>query len=222
MHRPVIRECHAWNLLLLACRSRLLVLREGVCLMTAHARLAVHEWIRLQLCHLIGVTGFACAQPRLAREVRRRCLAMAHRAFDTISGMRAGFPLVIQRLVAGGTGISGWNPPMEYMRGLSLLSHARLRGNGEKEKSKQGETEHTRTETIHRQTSGVRSPSIEPTMPAISDNHHVSPECASSRAFIRKAQKSRTPPQTSPARPTQKRTGANSHRCALPLPYACE
>jgi len=39
----------------------LLVLHEGVCLMTAHTRLAFHEWIRLQLCHLIGVTGVACA-----------------------------------------------------------------------------------------------------------------------------------------------------------------
>jgi len=49
------------KLLSLACRGRLLVLHEGVCLMTAHTRLAFHEWIRLQLCHLIGVTGVACA-----------------------------------------------------------------------------------------------------------------------------------------------------------------
>ena len=56
-----VRECHAWKLLSLACRGRLLVLHEGVCLMTAHTRLAFHEWIRLQLCHLIGVTGVACA-----------------------------------------------------------------------------------------------------------------------------------------------------------------
>ena len=39
MHRPAVRECHAWKLLSLACRGRLLVLHEGVCLMTAHTRL---------------------------------------------------------------------------------------------------------------------------------------------------------------------------------------
>jgi len=55
------REWHDWKLLLLACRGRLLVLHEGVCLMTAHARLAFHEWIGLQLCHLIGVAGVASA-----------------------------------------------------------------------------------------------------------------------------------------------------------------
>jgi hypothetical protein len=177
MHRPAVRECHAWKLLSLACRGRLLVLHEGVCLMTGHTRLAVHEWIRLQLCHLIGVTGFACAQPRLAREVLCGCLAMAHGAFHTGGGMRAGFPLVRYRLMAGGTGISGWNPPMEHMRGLILLSEGRLGGNSQKEKTEQGETEHARAETIHRQTSWVRSPSIGPTMAAGSDNHHVLPEC---------------------------------------------
>ena len=41
--------------------GRLLVLREDVRLMTAHTRLVFHEGIRLQLCHLIGVTGLACA-----------------------------------------------------------------------------------------------------------------------------------------------------------------
>ena len=51
---------HAWKLSL-ACRGCLLVLHENVCLMTAHARLALHEWIGLQLCHLIAVTGVACA-----------------------------------------------------------------------------------------------------------------------------------------------------------------
>ena len=45
----------------LACRGFLLVLHEGVCLMATHTRLAFHKWIRLQLCHLIGVTGVACA-----------------------------------------------------------------------------------------------------------------------------------------------------------------
>ncbi len=48
-------------LLSLAFRGRLLVLHELVCLMTAHTRPAFHEWIRLQLCHLIGVTGITCA-----------------------------------------------------------------------------------------------------------------------------------------------------------------
>jgi len=104
-----------------------------MCLMTAHARLAFHKWIRLQLCDLVGVTGFAGAQTRLAREVFCGCLAMAHSAFNTVGGMRAGFPLVIDRLVARGTGISGWNPPMEHMRGLILLSHGRSGGNRQKE-----------------------------------------------------------------------------------------
>jgi hypothetical protein len=67
--------------------------------------------------------------------------------------MRAGFPLVIDRLVAGGTGIPGWNQPMEHMFGLILLSHGRLDGNSQNEKNEQGETEHARTETIHGQTS---------------------------------------------------------------------
>lgn len=121
--------------------------------MTAHTRLAFHKWIGLQLCDLIGVTGFACAQPRLARKVLGCCLTMAHSAFDTVGGMRAGFPLVIYRLMAGGTGIPGWNSPMEHMRGLILLSHRRLGGNCQKEKTEQRETEHARPETIHRQTS---------------------------------------------------------------------
>jgi hypothetical protein len=54
---------------------------------------------------------------------------MANGAFDTVGGMGAGFPLVIHRLVAGGTGIPGWNQPMEYMFCLILLSHGRLDGN---------------------------------------------------------------------------------------------
>jgi hypothetical protein len=65
--------------------------------------------------------------------------------------MRAGFPLVIDRLVAGGTGIPGWNQPMEHMRGLILLSHGRLDGNSQNENAEQGETEHARTETIQGQ-----------------------------------------------------------------------
>jgi hypothetical protein len=78
---------------------------------------------------------------------------MAHGAFDAVGGMRAGFPLVIQRLVAGGTGIPGWNQPMENMLGLILLSKARLAGSSQNEKNEQDETERARTETIHRQTS---------------------------------------------------------------------
>jgi hypothetical protein len=55
------RECDVWKLLSVGCRGRLLVRCEDVCLMTGHTRLAFQEWIRLQLCHLIGVTGVACA-----------------------------------------------------------------------------------------------------------------------------------------------------------------
>ena len=135
MHRPAIRECHASKLLSLACRRRLLVLHEGVRLMTAHARLAFHEWIGFQLRHLVGVTGVASAQRRRAREIRCCRLAMAHGAFDTIGGMRAGFPLVIDRLVAGGTGITGWNQPMVDRLGLIHLSNGRLDGNSQNEKS---------------------------------------------------------------------------------------
>jgi hypothetical protein len=55
--------------------------------------------------------------------------------------------------MAGGTGIPGWNEPMEDMRGLILLSHGRLDGNSQNEKGEQGETEHARRETIQGQTS---------------------------------------------------------------------
>jgi hypothetical protein len=78
---------------------------------------------------------------------------MAHAAFDTVGAMRAGFPLVIKHLVAAGTGIPGWNPPMVHMRGLILLSNGRLDGNSQNEKNEQGGTEYARTETIHGQTS---------------------------------------------------------------------
>jgi hypothetical protein len=144
--------------------------------MAAHTRLAFHEWIRLQLCHLIGVTGFASAESRRAREVRCCCLAMARGAFDSAGGMRAGFPLVIDRLVAGGTGISGWNQPMEDMGGLILLSDGRLDGNRQNEKSEQGETEHARTETIHGQTPEYGLPVSNRRLAAISDTDHVSPD----------------------------------------------
>jgi len=60
---------------------------------------------------------------------------MAHDAFHTIGGMRAGFPLFKQRLVAAGAGIPGWNQTMENMLGLFLLANCRLDGKGQKEKS---------------------------------------------------------------------------------------
>ncbi len=79
---------------------------------------------------------------------------MAHSAFDTVGGMRAGFPLVIHRLMAAGTGIPGWNSPMEHMRGLILLSNGRLEGSSQNEKNEWGGTEQTRAaETIHGQIS---------------------------------------------------------------------
>ncbi len=102
---------------------------------------------------------------------------MAHGAIDTVGAMRAGFPLVINHLVAAGTAIPGWNQPMENMLGLILLSIGSLDGNSQNEKNEQGETEHARTETIHGQTSEVRSSSIEPAMAAVNDTHHISPEC---------------------------------------------
>jgi len=129
------------------------MLHEDVCLMTAYTRLATHEWIRLQLCYLFGVTGFACAERRRGREVLCGCLAMAHGAFHTVGGMRAGFPLVVDHLVAAGTGIPGWNQPMHNMLGLLLLSHARLDGKNRNQKNQRGETEHAGTETIHGQIS---------------------------------------------------------------------
>ena len=103
---------------------------------------------------------------------------MAHGAFDTVGGMRAGFPLVIDRLVAGGTGIPGWNQPMEDMRGLILLSNGRLDGNSQNEKNEQGESRtcahrnDSRTDLL----STVFKYRIRRWLP-ISDTHHVSPEC---------------------------------------------
>ncbi len=78
---------------------------------------------------------------------------MAHGAFDAVGGMRAGFPLVKDRLVAGGTGIPGWKQPMVNLLGLIKLSNGRLDGNSQKEKNEQGRTEQTRAETIHWQVS---------------------------------------------------------------------
>jgi hypothetical protein len=65
---------------------------------------------------------------------------MAHGAFDTVGGMRAGFPLVIDRLVAGDTGSPGWKQPMVNMPGLIELSSGRLDGNRQNEKDEQGGT----------------------------------------------------------------------------------
>jgi hypothetical protein len=78
---------------------------------------------------------------------------MAHGAFHTVGGMRAGFPLVIDRLVAGGTGSPGWKQPMDNMRGLFLLSKGSSDGNSQNQKNQQGKTEHARTITIHWQIS---------------------------------------------------------------------
>jgi hypothetical protein len=78
---------------------------------------------------------------------------MASGAFDPVVAMRTGFPLLINHFVATGTGIPGWNQPMENMLGLFLLSNGRLDGNRQTEKNEQGETGHARKETIHGQTS---------------------------------------------------------------------
>ncbi len=78
---------------------------------------------------------------------------MAHGAFDTVVGMRAGFPLVIDRLMTGGTGSPGWKQPMVYMLGLIQLSSGRLAGNTQNEKSEQGRTVYKSAETIHVQIS---------------------------------------------------------------------
>ena len=78
---------------------------------------------------------------------------MTHGTFDTVGAMRAGFPLVINHLVAGGTGIPGWKQPMVNMLGLIQLSIGRLDGSSQNEKNEEGETEDARTETIHGQTS---------------------------------------------------------------------
>ncbi len=80
---------------------------------------------------------------------------MAHGAFDTVGGMRTGFPLVIERLMAVRTGFPGWNQPMDYMLGLILLSNGRSDGNSQNEKNKKGGTEQTRAETIHWQISCI-------------------------------------------------------------------
>lgn len=125
------------------------MLHEDVCLMTAHTRPALHKWICLQLGNLIGVTGLACVQARLACEVLCRGLAMANGAVHTVIAMRAGFPLVINRLMAVDTRFPGRKQPMHNMRGLILLSSGRLHGSSRKKKYEQGGAEHARAETIH-------------------------------------------------------------------------
>ena len=74
---------------------------------------------------------------------------MTHGAFDTVSCMRARLPLVIDRLVAAGARIPGWNQPMVHMLGLIQLGLSRLAGKSQNKKNEQGKTEHARTETIH-------------------------------------------------------------------------
>ena len=102
---------------------------------------------------------------------------MAHGAFDTVGRVRAGLPLVIHRLVAGGTGSAGWNQPMEDMLGLLLLSSSRVDGNRRNEKKQQGETEYAPTDTIHGETPEYGLQVSNRRLTASSDIHHVSPEC---------------------------------------------
>src|ERR1017187_234750 len=102
---------------------------------------------------------------------------MAHGAFDTVGFMRAGFPLVIQRLVAGGTGIPGWNQPMVNMLGLILLSNGRLDGSSQNEKNEKGGTEQTHAETMHWQISWGDVEVSDRRWTPISDADHVSPDC---------------------------------------------
>jgi len=91
---------------------------------------------------------------------------MAHGAFNTVGGMRAGLPLVIHNLMAGCAGIPGWNSPMEYMRGLILLSNGRLDGGSQKEKAEQGGTKDACAEQIHERSSRVLVRSMKTVMPA--------------------------------------------------------
>jgi hypothetical protein len=100
---------------------------------------------------------------------------MAHGAFDTVGAMRAGFPLVINHLVAVRTGFPGWKQPMVYMRGLILLSNGRLDGSSQNEKNEKGGTEQTHAETIHGHISRVGCRSMEPAVAAVSDSDHISP-----------------------------------------------
>jgi len=149
MRPPPVQECDAWELWLLICRSRFLVHHENVRLMAAHAGFVLQEWLRLQLRHLIAVAAFARADRRPAREILGRGLAVAHGALDAVGAMRAGFPLVPHRLMAGGTGIPGRNQPVHDMCGFLLLCNGRFRSHRQKEKRKHGETDKTRADLIH-------------------------------------------------------------------------
>jgi hypothetical protein len=140
---------------LFACRGSLFVPNEFVCLMAAHARLVFHEWIGLELSHLIAVTGFACAECGHGREVRCCGFAMADGAFNTVGGVRAGLPLFCHGFVTGGAGIPGWNLPMVNMFGLLLLSEGWLDGDSQDEKGEQGRTIYKCAETLHGRNSYV-------------------------------------------------------------------
>jgi hypothetical protein len=121
--------------------------------MTGHTRLAFHEWIRLQFCHLVVVTGGAYAQRRRGRDALCCDLAVAHGALDIIAAMRAAFPLGIRHLVAARTGFPGWNRLMVLLNAMSLLSNGRLDGSSQNEKNEQGRTEQKCAESVHGQKS---------------------------------------------------------------------
>jgi hypothetical protein len=100
---------------------------------------------------------------------------MAHGAFDTVGGMRAGLPLVIDHLVAVRTGFPGWKQPMVNMLGLIQLSHGRLDGSSQNEKNEEDGTEQTRAETIHGQISCIGDHYMGQVMAAVCDAKHISP-----------------------------------------------
>src|SRR6185437_5326182 len=127
--------------------------QKGVWLMTAHTGLAFQERLRLERCHLLGVTGVAYAQGRRGRDGLCCDLAMANGALDIGGAMGAAFPLGIGHLVAGGTGFPGRNCLMVLLPGLSLLSTGRLEGSSKNEKKEEGGIEQRRAETIHGQNS---------------------------------------------------------------------
>ena len=83
MRRPTVRESDAWKLLSLTSRGHLLVRLERVWWMTGNTGFAFHEWIGLQLCHLLGVTSLAYAHRRLGREALCH-VAMAGGAIDLV------------------------------------------------------------------------------------------------------------------------------------------
>jgi len=77
---------------------------------------------------------------------------MAHGAFQTVGGMRAGFPLSYTTLwqleTVSPAGISRWKICV-----LDPLSNGWFGRNSQNQKNEQGETEHARTENYSRQTS---------------------------------------------------------------------